>query len=42
MGSNLAETVGFFRAKNPQHAFLGGEVKAVPSHVADLQHVKEP
>jgi hypothetical protein len=30
------------RKKNPQHAFLGGEVKAVLSHVADLWHVKEP
>jgi hypothetical protein len=42
-GSNPAEAVGFFRAKkNPQHAFFGGEVKAVLSHVADLRHVKEP
>jgi hypothetical protein len=43
-GSNPAEAVGFFRAKkkNPQHVFLGGEVKAVLFHVADLMHVKEP
>jgi hypothetical protein len=37
-GSNPAEAVGFFSAKNPQHAFLGGEVKAVLSHVADFRH----
>jgi hypothetical protein len=43
-GSNPAEAVGYFRAKkkNPQHAFLGGEVNAFLSHVADLRHVKEP
>ena len=28
-GSNPAETVGFFRAKNPQHAFLREGSKAV-------------
>jgi hypothetical protein len=28
--------------KNPQHAFLGGQVKAVLSHIADVRHVKEP
>jgi hypothetical protein len=28
-GSNLAEAVGFLRAKNPQHAFLRRESKAV-------------
>jgi hypothetical protein len=39
--SNPAEAVGFFRVKNPQHTFLGGEVKAILSHVADLRHVKE-
>jgi hypothetical protein len=42
-GSNTAEAVGFISAKkNLQHAFLGGGVKAVLSHVADLRHVKEP
>jgi hypothetical protein len=42
-GSNPAEAVGFFsgQKKNPQHAFLGGEVKAVLFHVGDLQHIKE-
>ena len=28
-GSNLPEAVGFFRAKNPQHAFLRKGSKAV-------------
>ena len=28
--SMLAEAVGFFGRKNPQHAFLGGEVKPSP------------
>ena len=29
-GSIPAEAVGFFGRKNPQHAFLGGEVKPSP------------
>ena len=29
-GSIPAEAVGFFGRKNPQHAFLGGEVKLSP------------
>jgi hypothetical protein len=41
-GSNLAEAVGFLRAKNPQHAFLRRGSKAVWSHVVDLRHVKDP
>jgi hypothetical protein len=42
-GSKVAEAVGFSgRNKNPQLAFLGGEVKAVLSHVTDLRHVKNP
>jgi hypothetical protein len=32
----------FSGRKNPQHVFLGGEVKGVLSHVAYLRHVKEP
>jgi hypothetical protein len=31
----------FSERKNLQHAFLGEEVKAVLSHVADLWRVKE-
>jgi hypothetical protein len=31
----------FSGRKNPQRSFLGGEVKAVLSHIADLRHVKE-
>jgi hypothetical protein len=29
VGSNLAEAIGFFRAKNPQHAFLRKGSKVV-------------
>jgi hypothetical protein len=29
MASNLAEAIGFFRAKNPQHTFLRRGSKAV-------------
>jgi hypothetical protein len=28
--------------KNPQHTFLGEEIKYALSHVADLRHVKQP
>ena len=40
-GSNPAEAVRFLGWKNPQHAFLRGEVK-LRSHVVDLRHVKDP
>ena len=37
-GSNPAEAVGFFRAKNPQHAFLRKGSKAVfpMSHICGM------
>jgi hypothetical protein len=43
-GSNPAEAEGFFRAKKKIliTPSLGGEVKAVLSHVADLRYIKEP
>jgi hypothetical protein len=41
-GSDPAEAVGFFRAKKILSTpSVGGGVKAVLSHVADLRHVKE-
>ena len=41
-GSIPAEAVGFFGRKNPQHAFLGGEVKPSLPCRRFARHVKEP
>jgi hypothetical protein len=38
----VPKTSDFSGRKKKSSAFLGGEVKAVLSHVVDLRHVKEP